>query len=99
MVEWTGVAGIPASEKSLVETKATREVLAVAMVVADDLDAILEKFTYLKAMRICPWMRFIHNAHSEKTRELRGPLTTEETNRVTLIWVKRVQNRPTTDKH
>lgn len=89
-----------ASEESMAEVKATRDVFAVAIATTDGLDNLLEKFTYWRTMRICAWiMRFVHNARSEKIQRHEGPLTTEETNKATIFWVKRVQTRATADKH
>ena len=53
-----------ASDESMAEVKATREVFAVAIATTDELDTLLKKFTYWKMMRICAWiMRFVHNVH------------------------------------
>ena len=84
----------------MAEVKATREVFAVAIATTDELDILLEKFTYWKTMRICAWMmRFVHNVRSKTIGRLKGPLTTEETNKAKIFWVKRVQTRATADKH
>ena len=89
-----------ASDESMAEVKATREVFAVAIATTDELDTLLEKFTYWKTMRIWAWiMRFVHNVRSKKIGRLKGPLTTEETNKARIFWVKRVQTRATADKH
>ena len=80
--------------------KATRDVFAVAIATTDELDTLLEKSNYWKTMRICAWiMRFAHNVRSKKIGRLKGPLTTEETNKARIFWVKRVQTRATADKH
>ena len=84
----------------MAEVKAMRDVFAVAIATTDELDSLLEKSTYWKTMRICAWiMRFVHNVRSRKTGRLKGPLTTEETNKARIFWVKRVQPRATADKH
>ena len=84
----------------MAEVKATREVFAVAIATTDELDILLEKFTYWKTMRICAWMmRFVHNVRSKTIGRLKGPLTTEETNKAKIFWVKRVQTRATADMH
>lgn len=89
-----------ASDESMAEVKATREVFAVAIATTDELDILLEKFNYWKTMRICAWMmRFVHNVRSKTIGRLKGPLTTEETNKAKIFWVKRVQTRATADKH
>lgn len=84
----------------MAEVKATREVFAVAIATTDELDILLQKFTYWKTMKICAWMmRFVHNVRSKTIGRLKGPLTTEETNKAKIFWVKRVQMRATADKH
>ena len=89
-----------ACQETLTEAKATRDVFAVAMAETDELDTLLEKFSYWKVKRICSWiMRFIRNARSAKMRRLTGPLTTEETNKANAFWVKRVQTKAPLDKY
>ena len=89
-----------ASDESMAEEKAMRDVFAVAIATTDELDTLLEKFTYWKTMRICEWiMRFVHNVRSRKIGRLKGPLTTEETNKAITFWVKRVQTRAAAHKH
>ena len=89
-----------ASDESMAEEKAMRDVFAVAIATTDELDTLLEKFTYWKTTRICVWiMRFVHNVRSRKIGRLKGPLTTEETNKAITFWVKRVQTRAAADKH
>lgn len=75
-----------ASDESMAEVKATQDVFAVAIATTDELDTLLEKSTYWRTMRICAWiMRFVHNVRSRKTERLKGPLTTEETNKVIIF--------------
>ena len=89
-----------ACQQTLAEAKVTRDVFAVAIAEKDELDTLLEKFSYWEVMRICAWiMRFIRNARSAKMRKLTGPLTTEETNKANVFWVKRVQTRAPLDKY
>ena len=65
----------------------------------DELDDVLEKYPYWKAIKLCAWvLRFLHNVRSGKTSRWTGPLTTEEMNRVKCFWVKRVQARATADQ-
>ena len=48
-----------ACQETLEEAKATGDVFAVAIAETDELDMLLEKFSYWKVMRICAWiMRF-----------------------------------------
>lgn len=62
-----------ASDESMAEVKATREVFAVAIATTDMLVTLLEKFTYWKTMRICAWiMRFVHNVRSKEDRKSKG---------------------------
>lgn len=57
---------------------------------------LLEKSTHWKMMKICAWiMQFVHNLRSSKIGRLQGPLTTEETDKARILWVKRA----TADKH
>ena len=80
--------------------KATRDVFAVAIAATDEQDTLLEKSTYWKTMRIWGWItRFVHNVRSKKIGRLMGPLTTEETNKARIVWVKRVQTRARAEKH
>ena len=72
----------------------------MAIAETDELDTLFERFSYWKVMRICAWiMRFIRNARSAKMRKLTGPMTTEETNKANVFWVKRVQTRAPLDKY
>ena len=83
----------------MVEAKATREIFAAAIAVTDELDTLLEKFSYWKTIKVCAWVtRFLHNIRLAKTNRLTEPLTTEEINRVKLFWEKRVQARATADE-
>ena len=88
------------SDESTTEVRAKRDAFAVAIAATDELDTLLERFAYWKTMRICVWiMRSVHNVRSRKIRRIKGPLTSEETNKASLLWVKRVQTRATVDKH
>ena len=87
------------SKESIAEVKATREIFAVVVAVTDELDDVLEKYPYWKAIKVCARvLRFLHNVRSAKTSRWTGPLTTEEMNRVKRFWVKRVQARATADE-
>ncbi|XP_022808889.1 uncharacterized protein LOC111345858 [Stylophora pistillata] len=87
------------SDESMAEVNATRDVFAVAIATTDELDTLLEKSTYWRTRGICAWiMGFVHNVRSRKTGRLKGPLTTEETNKVIISWVKRAQSRAAADK-
>ena len=87
-----------ATQESLAETKAKRDMLAVAVAATDELDDILEKFSQWKAIRVTAWIfRFTQNSRAMKTKRLGGPLTANETKKAELFWVKRVQERATAD--
>lgn len=88
-----------ATQESLAEAKAKQDMLvAVAVAVADKLDDLVEKFSQWKAIRVTAWIiRFTQNSRSKKTKRLEGPLTTDETKKAELFWVKRVQARATAD--
>ena len=87
-------------QETLPEAKATQDVFAMAVAETDELDMLLEKFSYWKVMRMCAWiMRFIRNARSAKMTRLTGPLTTDKTNKPNVLWLKRVQTRAPLDKY
>ena len=72
----------------------------MAIAETDELDMLLEKFSYWKVMRyLCVDNAIYRNARSAKMRTLTGPLTTEETNKANVFWVKRVQTRAPLDKY
>ena len=76
------------------ETKAVvKELFAAAIPIEDELDQLLNKHDFWKTIRITARMsRLASNAKSSRSKVV-GPLTTEETNRQTKVWVKRVQQR------
>ena len=60
----------------------------------DEWDALLERGTYWRTMRVTAWMlRFISNckARGNKLKRRSGPLVTEEITTATTCWVRRVQ--------
>ena len=60
-----------ATQESLAETKAKRDMLAVAVAATDELDDVLEKFSQWKAIRVTAWIfRFTQNSRAMKTRRL-----------------------------
>ena len=87
-----------ATQESLAEAKAKRDMLAVAVAAADELDDLLEKFTQWKAIRVTAWIiRFTQNSRTKNTERLGRPLTANETKKAEVFWVKRVQGRATAD--
>ena len=81
------------SEESQTEAKLAQKVLRVAVHEKNEIAEVLHKFQLQKAVRICAWMRrFAHNSlRSRGTPRIKGPLTTEETNRQRLFWEKQAQ--------
>ena len=67
--------------------------LGVAVNEKNEIAEVLHRFQLQKAVRICAWMRrFAHNSlRSRGTPRIKGPLTTEETNRQRLFWEKQAQ--------
>lgn len=87
-----------AAQESLAEAKAKRNMLAVAVAVADELDGLLEKFSQWKTIRVTAWIiRFTQNSRAKKSKRLEGPLTADETKKAELFWVKRVHAQATAD--
>ena len=81
------------SEESQTEVKLVQKVLGVAVNEKNEIAEVLHRFQLQKAVRICAWMRrFAHNSlRSRGTPRIKGPLTTEETNRQRLFWEKQAQ--------
>ena len=87
-----------ATQESLVEAKAKRDLLSVAVAAADELDDLLEKSSRWRTIRVTAWiLRFIQNSPAKKIKRLGGPLTADETKKAELFWGKRVQVRATAD--
>ena len=83
-----------ATKETKAEAKIVKEVLAVALQVEDELDQLMGKWDLWKAIRISAWVsRFTHNTRNNRANKISGPLTTEETRKQILFWVKRVQSR------
>ena len=87
-----------ATQESLAEPKAKRDLLSVAVAAADELDDLLEKSSQWRTIRVTAWiLRYIQNSRAKKTKRLGGPLTADETKKAELFWEKRVQVRATAD--
>ena len=100
--EWPPDLVTNASPESMAEAKATREIFAgaIATTSTDDLDALLDKSSYWKSIRVCAWIRrFSFNFRTKSTSRATGPLTTQELNLVKLLWEKKVQERAREDEH
>ncbi|XP_068726452.1 uncharacterized protein [Montipora capricornis] len=81
--EWPPDLVTSASPETMAEAKATRKIFAAALAATatDELDALLDKFCYWKAIRAYAWIkRFLFNVRT-RTR-MTGPLTTQELNLV-----------------
>ena len=80
-------------EESQVEAKLVRKVLAVAADEENEVENVLRKFLFQKAVRVCAWMRrFAHNAlRSRGGTRIEGPLATQETNQLRLHWERQAQ--------
>ena len=68
--EWPPDLITNASPESMAQAKATREIFAgaIATTSTDDLDALLDKFSYWKAIRVCAWIRqFSFNVRTKNT--------------------------------
>ena len=75
-----------AKQESLAESKAKRDMLAVTVAAADELDDLLEKCNQWKAVRLTTWIiRFTQNFRAKKTKRLGGPLTADETKKAELF--------------
>ena len=75
------------------ESKVTQEaVLRTQERMFDEWDALLERSTYWRTMRVTAWvLRFIRNCKARsKSKEMSGPLVTEEITTASDYWVKRV---------
>lgn len=85
-----------ATQESLAEPKAKRDLLSVAVAAADELDDLLEKSSQCRTIRVTAWvLRYIQNSRAKKTKRLGGPLTADKTKKAELFWEKRVQVRAT----
>ena len=76
------------------ESKVTQEaVLRTQERMFDEWDALLERSTYWRTMRVTAWvLRFIRNCKARsKSKKMSGPLVTEEITAASDYWVKRVQ--------
>ena len=64
-----------ATQESLAEAKAKRDMLAVAVAAVDELDDLIEKFSHWKAIRVTAWIiRFTLNSHAKNTGSERRPI-------------------------
>ena len=74
------------------ETKIIKEVLPAAVIQNDSLLLLIQKFSFLKIMRITAWLLRFRNNCIKQGIKRSGPLTTEELQELTTAWIKRIQN-------
>ncbi|KAK3723360.1 hypothetical protein QZH41_012354, partial [Actinostola sp. cb2023] len=73
------------------ETKVIKEVFALAVEEANELDQLLSRTNLWRTLRVGAWMRrFVHNLRCQRVERLEGPLTTEEIDRQRMFWLTRV---------
>ena len=83
-----------ASSESESEAKLHKVVLKVGVKASDELDKMLEKFNFIKAMRVTAWLkRFADNCKRKKSERKRGLLDTDEMQGAIDVWIKRTQTR------
>ena len=89
---WPSDIVTSSTPRSQAEAKVTREIIAVAHVVTDEFDALLEMFALWKTLRICGWIsRFVNNSWKPNKERTKGPLTTEEIEQRKHFWITRAQ--------
>ncbi len=68
--------------------------LAVAAQPRDELDQVMEKHEFWKAVRITTWMvRVIRNFRLKRQLREKGPITTKETEEQVDFWIKKEQTK------
>ena len=87
----------PATEQ---EAKVIREVLGMVQTTpeADEFDQLLDRRSLRRALRVGAWLkRFLYNCRNQTKK--RGPLVTEELEEVREWWIRRIQERDSTEPH
>ena len=80
-----------ATQESLAEAKAKRDLLSVAVAAGDELDDLLEKSSQWRTIRVTAWIfRFIQNSSAKKTKRL-GDRYHGRNEESRALWGKRVQ--------
>ena len=78
------------TKESEAESKQIKEVFTAAIETKDDLDEILQKHEFWKAVRIVAWIfRFLRNCKLTKSKRSYGSLTTVETKVSVVPWMKK----------
>lgn len=92
--EWPADIVTSSTKETQAEARLIKDVLAVAVEAEDELDDLMKKWEFWKALRITAWIaRFRRNCTTKCEERLVGPLTTQELNAQIEFWVKRVQSR------
>ena len=95
---WSPDIVTSATQESLAEAKAKRDLLSVAVAAVDELYDLLEKSSQWRTIRVTAWiLRYVQNSRAKKAKRLGGPLTMDESKKAELFWEKRVQVRATAD--
>ena len=92
--EWPAELFTGPTVESEAEAMPVKTILGIAVETKDELDGILQKHHFYKAMKITAWIRrFLHNSKSEKVNHRKGLLTAQEIRKQVEFWVKKVQSR------
>jgi hypothetical protein len=74
--------------------KLTKQLFALAKEEEDELGNLLSKFTYWKTLRIKAWLlRFPGNVRCVKERNIEGPLTTSDLEKVEIRLITKAQQQ------
>ena len=85
---------IVGSRESESEAKPQKVALNGGVEISDELDMMLEKFYFMKAMRVAAWLtRFADKCRREKSERKVGLLDTDDMQRAINVWIKRTQIR------
>ena len=94
--QWPPDLVTSATEETRAETKATKELFAVAVEAKDEFDQLITRRKLWTTLRVCAWVsRFTHNSKSAPSQRIAGPLTTEEIYKQKQYWIKKVQRSAT----
>ena len=81
------------SEATLAETKATKTLFGIVIEEKDDLDGLMVKWDFWKALRTCAWIaRFVFNTRVPNEERRMGTLTTGELDAQRHFWERRTQS-------
>lgn len=81
------------SEATLAETKATKTLFGMVIEEKDDLDDLMVKWDFWKALRICAWIaRFVFNTRVPNEERRTGTVTTGELDTQRHFWERRTQS-------